>query len=85
MHRNFNTITVDFIKTAIDFRFSAKFSEVSNSVLNSSQKPDLERTLILSDEVFKKEREDDFVYYLSLDDHTISRIDATRVSDSKIK
>ena len=86
MHRSINKITIDFIKTAVGSRgVSAKLSEVSNNRLNSTlTQSDFELTLILSDDVFRKDSEVDFIYYLSLEDHAISRIDASRISDSKI-
>ena len=43
------------------------------------------RTLNLTDDLFAKDLTKDFLYYLSQEDHTITHIDATKISDSKMK
>lgn len=57
------------------------------SYIDDSQtiKMAIPRTLRLTDDLFSKDLTSDFIYYLSQDDHTIKQIDATQISDSKMK
>ena len=76
-----NEIPISFIKS---IRSSCAYSSdsienLANDQINSG------RTLILSDELFTEEWTDDFVYYLSSDAHTVTWIDATNISNSKLK
>ena len=43
------------------------------------------RTLKLTDDLFMKDCSQDFIFYLSQEDHTIAEIDATQISDSQMK
>ena len=87
LHKYMDKILIHFIKATISFSECNSTDlefPMTNSILYQKQL-NFGHTLILSDDVFRKEWADDFTYYLSFDKHTIFAIDATRVSDKKIK
>ena len=87
LHKYMDKIPIYFIKATISFsEYNSTNLEfpMTNSILDQIQL-NFGHTLVLSDDVFRKEWANDFTYYLSLDKHTVYEIDATRVSDKKIK
>ena len=89
-HRFDSVIDINFIK-AWRHLCQNKFDDLDwtrvNQYLEDSQiiRLYIPRTLILTDDLFIKDLTEDFIYYLSQEDHTIAQIDATQISDSKMK
>ena len=80
-HRSDNVIDINFIKAwrAICRNES---NDLEDTKINRFHIP---RTLKLTNDLFKKDWSQDFIYYLSQEDHLIAEIDATQISDSQMK
>ena len=89
-HRFSNAININFIKVwrnsnpktteeQSESNFNPHFDNSKHQHLYSI------RTLELRDDIFTKDLSNDFIYYLSQKDHSITQINVTCVSDSKLK
>ena len=84
--RSADPITIDWIKMVIDTNFN-NLSDLESStsfVYVDQVKIWVGWTLVLNDDLFTNDLNEDFVYYLSMT-HKVTWIEASKVSDSKIK
>ena len=89
-HRFYSIIDINFIK-AWRYTCPEESDDLDQTGINQyseelkTSKLNTPRTLELTDDLFAKDLTKDFIYYLSQEDHTITNIDATKISDSKMK